>query len=77
MIIGIIQARMGSSRLPGKVLMEVDGEPLLKIQLERINHSKLLDDIVVATSTQTSDDVIADFVSLTDTKCFVEAKLTS
>lgn len=75
MIIGIIQARMGSSRLPGKVLMEIDGEPLLKIQLERIKQSKLLDNIVVATTTQDDDNVIAEFVNSSGYKVFRGSEL--
>ena len=42
MVIAIIQARMGSTRLPGKVLMEVDDRPLLAYQLDRILKSKKL-----------------------------------
>jgi len=60
-IVAIIQARMGSTRLPGKVLMEVDGVPLLETMLTRVASSKLLDKIVIATSTLSKDDQIEIF----------------
>lgn len=60
MIVGLIQAHMGSKRLPGKVLMEVDGEPLLKIQIDRLRRAKL-DKLAVITSGSPQDDVIVDW----------------
>ncbi|MBN4080847.1 glycosyltransferase family protein [Caldithrix abyssi] len=59
--VGIIQARMGSIRLPGKVLKKIDGDPLLKIQIDRIKRANLIDHLIVATSKSKSDDPIADF----------------
>jgi spore coat polysaccharide biosynthesis protein SpsF len=61
MIVAIIQARMGSTRLPGKVLMDLNGVPMLKYQVGRIKQSKLIDQVVVATSTLPQDDEIAIF----------------
>jgi len=55
-IVGIVQARMGSTRLPGKVLKKVNGIPLLQYQLERMRQAKLLDELVIAT-TSTSDAI--------------------
>ncbi len=55
----IIQARMGSSRLPGKSLMEVGGRPMLGLVIERLRRSAKLEDIVVATSGEDEDDAIA------------------
>lgn len=57
-IVGIIQARMGSARLPGKVLMEVDGRTMLSYLVERVRRAKSLDDVIIATSTNTENDAI-------------------
>ncbi|MEY3164380.1 MAG: hypothetical protein RLZZ270_118, partial [Actinomycetota bacterium] len=45
-----IQARTGSSRLPGKVLRDLDGKPLLQYQIERIQQSRRIDRIILATT---------------------------
>lgn len=58
--IATIEARMTSSRLPGKVLMESCGKPLLEHMLERVRKSELLDDIVVATTINVDDDKIVE-----------------
>lgn len=60
-VLAIIQARMTSSRLPGKVLRPILGEPMMGRQIERLRHSTRLDELVVATSTDLTDDVIADY----------------
>jgi spore coat polysaccharide biosynthesis protein SpsF len=70
MVIAIIQARMGSTRLPGKVLMKVGGRPLLALQLDRILKSKELDKVVIATSTLDKDDVIKFFCSDYGIECY-------
>jgi spore coat polysaccharide biosynthesis protein SpsF len=61
MIVAIIQARMGSTRLPGKVLMDLNGIPMLQYQVDRVVKSKIIDQVVVATSTSPQDDEIATF----------------
>jgi len=61
MIIGIIQARMGSSRLPDKVLTEIFGKNSLLWIYERLLLSKKLDKVVVATSLNPKDDAIETF----------------
>lgn len=58
MILAILQARMSSSRLPGKVLMPLAGAPMLVRQIERLSRSRRIDRIVVATSANPGDDVI-------------------
>lgn len=60
MIVAIIQARMGATRLPGKVLKQVDGISLLQYQIARVKKSKKLDKIVVATTILEKDDSIVD-----------------
>lgn len=58
--VAIIQARMGSTRLPNKVLMKVLDKPLLKLMVQRIRQAKKLDQVIVATTKNANDDVIAD-----------------
>ena len=60
-VVAIIQARMGSTRLPGKVLKPVGGRPLLSYLVERVKRAKLVTDIIVATTDKPDDDRIADF----------------
>jgi len=60
--LGILQARMTSSRLPGKVLLPVLERPMIGRQLERLRRATLLDDIVVATSTDAADDDLVAFL---------------
>jgi len=62
-IVGIIQARMGSTRLPGKVLADVHGQPMLKWLLDRLHSVKLIDEIVVATTVLPEDDRLVDWLS--------------
>lgn len=59
-IIFTIQARLNSSRLPGKTLMRVAGKTILEWLVERVAQAKKVDQIVVATSTEPSDDKIVE-----------------
>jgi spore coat polysaccharide biosynthesis protein SpsF len=56
-----IEARMGSSRLPGKVLLEVLGKPILWWMVERVKKSKFIDNIIIATTISKKDDDIVKF----------------
>lgn len=56
----VVQARTGSSRLPGKVLADLAGRPMLAQQLRRLKHCAQADDIVVATSAADRDDPVVD-----------------
>src|SRR6185437_11705596 len=62
-IVAVIQARMGSTRLPGKVLKPIAGKPLLWHIVHRLKASKLIEDIAIATSTNPLDDAIVDFAA--------------
>ena len=62
-IIAIVQARMNSTRLPGKVMLNVNSQPIIGILLKRLAKSRKLDDIIVATTNNPSDDVLVDYVS--------------
>jgi spore coat polysaccharide biosynthesis protein SpsF len=59
MLTAVIQARASSVRLPGKVLREVRGKPLLQYLVERLRHAASLDRLVLATSDDPSDDAVA------------------
>lgn len=60
MILAVLQARLSSRRLPGKVLLPLLGEPMLKRQIDRLRRARLLDGLVLATSRDPSDDPLAD-----------------
>ena len=66
----IIQARMSSSRLPGKVLMQIQGKTVLKYLLERIRRCLDIQSTIVATSTDNSDDPIKEFCEESSVECF-------
>jgi len=68
MIIGILQARTSSTRLPKKVIKEIKGKTMLEYQIERIKLSSEFDKVVVATSTNPEDKVIVEIAK----KCGVD-----
>ncbi len=69
-IIAILQARTGSQRLPGKVLMPIGECSLLERVVERIQRMHMIDDFVVATSVSKGDDKIADLCQMRGWNCF-------
>ena len=69
-VVIIIQARMGSTRLPGKVLMTVLDKPLLGYLIERLSRAKLVDEIVIATTENSLDDVIEKFCINSKISCY-------
>ena len=62
MVVAIIQARMGSSRLPNKVMKEILGKPLIEYLLTSVSKTKLIDKIILATTTQKKDDPLVKHV---------------
>lgn len=68
--LAIIQARMSSSRLPGKVISALSGRPLLQYMLERVQRTKLLERVIVATTTDSSDDVLEQWCLQLDLPCY-------
>jgi len=68
--VAIVQARMGSVRLPGKVLADLDGEPMLARCLNRAARAQSLDELVVATTTRPADDVLERLCAARGWPCF-------
>lgn len=60
--LAILQARMSSTRLPGKVLADINGRPMIYWQIMRIKEAKRIDELVVVTSTDQSDDVLTEYL---------------
>lgn len=69
-VVAFIQARMSSSRLPGKVLMEIEGTPMLRMIWERLGRAETIDEIVVVTGTSSADDPIEDLCNRFGVNCF-------
>jgi len=69
-IVAIVQARMGSTRLPNKVMKLVNQKPMIELLLARLSLTKEVDQIIVATSTNANNDHLADFVKSLGFNCF-------
>ena len=69
-VLAIIQARTGSKRLPGKVLMKIDNKPILTHIIESLRFSKLIDKIIVATTKLPEDDKIETLCKNLSVECF-------
>ncbi|MEX2144535.1 MAG: glycosyltransferase family protein [Anaerolineales bacterium] len=68
-VVAIIQARMASSRLPGKVLADLGGQPMLAWVVRRASRAKGIDQVVVATSIAAEDDAVVAFCKEQDYAC--------
>lgn len=62
-IICIVQARMGSERLPGKVMREINGKPMISYTLNALKKSRYIDQVILATSTLEINNPLAEYVS--------------
>lgn len=69
-IIALLQARTSSTRLPGKVMLPILGIPMILRQIERLKRSTRLQALMVVTSTDPSDDALADLCEKNDIACF-------
>lgn len=69
-VVAIIQARMGSTRLPGKVFKTIVGKPMLWHVIERLKRAKIIDDIVIATTTKEIDRPITKLAMDLEVKSF-------
>lgn len=69
-VAAIVQARMGSERLPGKVAMEIEGKPMLAHLIERLKHAKKIDQIIIATSNKQTDDTVAQIAEACGVSCY-------
>ena len=68
-IVAIVQARMGSTRLPNKVMKKIGGVPMIELLLARLAHAAEVDEIVVATSEDARDQPLVDYVSGLGYRC--------
>ncbi len=68
-IVAIIQGRMSSSRLPGKILADIAGQPMLTRVFIRTSRARTLSDVLFATTTDASDDPVADYCDLSGIPC--------
>lgn len=68
--VGIIQARMGSSRLPGKILLPLGDEPVLSWVVTRLGECRNLSEVVVATSDSSDDEAIEKWCDRRKVACF-------
>ena len=68
-VVAIVQARLGSVRLPKKVLKPITGKPMIELLLNRLSKSKELSDIVVATSNSTENDELESLIETLGFKC--------
>lgn len=59
-VVAIIQARMGSTRLPGKILKDIAGETMLARVVNRVRRARLIDEILVATTDRPADDAVVE-----------------
>lgn len=69
-IIAIIQARMGSSRLPGKVMKDICGQPMLGWVVQRASKAQKIDEVIVAATTDDDDLVIETYCQKNRIACF-------
>jgi len=68
--VAIIEARMTSTRLPGKIMLQILGKPMLELLIERLKRATMLDQIIVATTNNLTDDVVESLTQKLGIGCF-------
>lgn len=74
-IVATIEARMTSSRLPGKVILPLAGKPALERMIERVKRSRYVDEVVVATTINAADDCLEDLAKRLGVGCYRGSEL--
>ena len=69
-VVAIVQARMGSTRLPGKVLLPLEDHPVLWHVIDRVRRATTLNAVAVATTTESADDAVAELCASLSVDCF-------
>jgi spore coat polysaccharide biosynthesis protein SpsF len=69
-VVLVLQARMGSTRLPGKSMLDLAGVPLVGRMIERLKRANLLDEIVLATTLKAEDDILEKLAADVQISCF-------
>jgi spore coat polysaccharide biosynthesis protein SpsF len=69
-ITAVLQGRMGSTRLPGKVMLPLQGNPMIQCVFDRLRRCDCIDDIIIATSLLPEDDILADHFTSQGVKVF-------
>ena len=69
-VVAIVQARMGSTRLPNKVMRTISGVPMIELLLGRLSQSKLIDEIILATTDSSQNQILSNHVRALGYRCF-------
>lgn len=69
-VVASIEARMTSTRLPGKSMKKIVGKPMLELLLERVKRTRRIDEVVVATTSNSTDDIIEELTKQMSVRCF-------
>lgn len=69
-VVAIVQARFGSTRLRGKIFKNLCDQPMLKHVVDRLDYSKYINKVVVATTTETDDDQVEAYCKLNNIPCY-------
>lgn len=69
-VVAIVQARMGSTRLPGKMMMEIIGKPIIAYVIEQVKKTRMVNEVWLATTISPEDDVLKVWTDNNQVRCF-------